>query len=519
MPVNGNHTKRSAPMVMGRLALLVRPLAGYMALAILAGLAGHLCAAFLTVLGASAVLAAGGYALPLSAGTALVLLAVFAVLRGPLRYGEQACNHFIAFKLLALIRDKVFRALRRLCPAKLEGRDRGDLISLITSDIELLEVFYAHTISPVLIAVLFSGVMTVFIGSFHPLLGLLALAAYLTVGLAAPLLIARWGGQDARLAREQSAAMSGYVLESLRGLPEILQYGAGEARLAGLEQRARELADQEDRMKAQAARAQAAAGAVMLAFDIGMLALASALYARGAVDLPGVLLPTLALMGSFGPTAALAGLGSTLQTTLAAADRVLDILDEEPAAPELAGLPDPGPFTGAKAEQVGFAYGEQPVLADVSLDIPEGSVVGICGPSGSGKSTLLRLFMRFWQVQKGRVEPQPTPGTGSGTVTPPVATPVPAPTATPAPTVKPVATAKPEATEEPEATAEPAATPAPTASPVPTASPETVEEEQTPQAPAEETAGFPVAAVAVTGVVLLLAVLALAIFFARRRHE
>ena len=415
MPVNGNHTKRSAPMVMGRLALLVRPLAGYMALAILAGLAGHLCAAFLTVLGASAVLAAGGYALPLSAGTALVLLAVFAVLRGPLRYGEQACNHFIAFKLLALIRDKVFRALRRLCPAKLEGRDRGDLISLITSDIELLEVFYAHTISPVLIAVLFSGVMTVFIGSFHPLLGLLALAAYLTVGLAAPLLIARWGGQDARLAREQSAAMSGYVLESLRGLPEILQYGAGEARLAGLEHRARELADQEDRMKAQAARAQAAAGAVMLAFDIGMLALASALYARGAVDLPGVLLPTLALMGSFGPTAALAGLGSTLQTTLAAADRVLDILDEEPAAPELTGLPDPGPFTGAKAEQVGFAYGEQPVLADVSLDIPEGSVVGICGPSGSGKSTLLRLFMRFWQVQKGRVEVAGAPVDGIDT--------------------------------------------------------------------------------------------------------
>ncbi len=403
MPVN-KQTKRSAPAVMGRLAALVRPLAGYMVLAVLAGLAGHLCAAFLTVLGAGAALAAGGYPLPLSAGAALTLLAVFAVLRGLLRYGEQACNHFIAFKLLALVRDQVFRALRRLCPAKLEGRDRGDLISLITSDIELLEVFYAHTLSPVLIAVLFSGVMGAFIASFHPLLGLLALAAWLTVGLAVPLAVARWGGQDARLARDGAAELSGYMLESLRGLPEILQYGAGEARMAGLERRARDLAAREDRMRAQAARAQAVAGAVMLAFDIGMLAAASALYARGAVDLPGVLLPTLALMGSFGPTAALAGLGSTLQTTLAAAGRVLDLLDEAPAAPELTGQPDPGPFTGARAEDVGFAYGDRPVLEDVCLTIPEGAMVGICGPSGSGKSTLLRLFMRFWQAQKGRVE-------------------------------------------------------------------------------------------------------------------
>ena len=153
----------------------------------------------------------------------------------------------------------------------------------------------------------------------------------------------------------------------------------------------------------------------MLAFYIGSQSQASANNARGAEQLPGDLLPTQALMGSFGPTAALAGLGSTLQTTLAAADRVLDILDEEPAAPELTGLPDPGLFTGARAEQVGFAYGEQPVLADVSLDIPEGSVIGICGPSGSGKSTLLRLFMRFWQVQKGRVEVAGAPVDGIDT--------------------------------------------------------------------------------------------------------
>lgn len=404
MPVNTNKHEPGALAVMARLAGLAKPLAGPMALAVAAGLAGHFCAAFLTVLGAAAALAGAGFALPLSMGAALALLAACALLRGPLRYGEQACNHYIAFKLLARIRDQVFGALRRLCPAKLEGRDRGDLIALITSDVELLEVFYAHTLSPAAIALLFSAGMAAFIGSFHPLLGLLALAAYLTVGAAAPAAIARWGAGQAAGARAEAGALSSFVLETLRGLPEILQFGAGQARLAQLEQRTLALADREARMKAQAARAQAAAGGVMLAFDLAMLAAASALYARGAVDLPGVLLPTLALMGSFGPTAALAGLGSTLQPTLAAARRVLALLEEEPVAPELAGLPDPGPFTGARAEQVGFAYGARPVLADVSLAVPDGAVVGICGPSGSGKSTLLRLFMRFWPAQRGRVE-------------------------------------------------------------------------------------------------------------------
>ena len=196
--------RRSGFTVMRQLVGLVRPLAGYMALAVSMGLAGHLCAAFLTVFGVYALCGMLGLPAPLGLAELFGCIAVMAMLRAALRYGEQACNHFIAFKLLALLRDKVFRALRALAPARLEVRDRGDLISLITSDIELLEVFYAHTISPVLIAVLFSGILCAFIGSYHPALGLLALGAYLCVGVAVPLLISRPGGADGLRSRRAS---------------------------------------------------------------------------------------------------------------------------------------------------------------------------------------------------------------------------------------------------------------------------------------------------------------------------
>ena len=246
--------KRSGFAVMARLVGLVRPLAGYMALAVTMGLIGHLCATFLTVLGGYGILGVlgAGSALPL-AGLA-VAAAVLAVLRAALRYGEQACNHFIAFKLLALLRDKVFRALRRLAPAKLEGREKGDLIAVITSDIELLEVFYAHTISPVLIAVLFSAILTAFIGSFHPLLGALALTAYAVVGIGVPLAVSRASGPDGLRLRNEAGALAGFVLDSLRGLPEILQYGAGAARLQQMQDRTEALSRREERLKRTAGR-------------------------------------------------------------------------------------------------------------------------------------------------------------------------------------------------------------------------------------------------------------------------
>ena len=400
--MNTGIKKRSGFQVMVRLIGLVKPLTGYMLLAILMGLIGHLCAAFITIFGGYAVLEALLFDTPFTLTALFVCVVVFAVVRGFLRYAEQACNHFIAFKLLALLRDKVFRALRRLCPAKLEGRDKGDLISVITSDIELLEVFYAHTISPAAIAFLFTIVMCFFIGSYHWLLGLIALAAYLTVGIVIPLVTSRLSGDDGMKFRTKSGDLSGFVLDSLRGLSETLQYGQGKKRLAQMNEKTDDLAKDEERMKRTSGRNSAVTNTVVLAFDLVMLFVSALLCQRGAVGFDGVLIPTIALFSSFGPAIALAALGSTLQNTFAAGNRVLDILDETPVVEEVTGRPEIA-FTGAAVEHVTFSYGNETILSDVSVEIPEHSVIGIVGRSGSGKSTLLKLLMRFWDVQQGSV--------------------------------------------------------------------------------------------------------------------
>jgi ATP-binding cassette subfamily C protein len=397
-----NEKKRSGFQVMARLIGLVKPLAGYMVLAIFMGLVGNLCASFITIFGGYAVLNVLKQSTPFSLGFIFAAVCVFALLRGVLRYAEQASNHFIAFKLLALIRDKVFRALRTLAPAKLEGKDKGDLISVITSDIELLEVFYAHTISPSAIAFLFSVIMVLFIGQFHWMLGLLALIAYCVVGVCIPLLVTKMGGDDGLRFRTRSGELSSFVLDSLRGLSETLQYGQGSARLVEIDRRTDSLAKDEERMKRTMGKNQAMTNTVILLFDLAMLFASASLNAKGKVGFDGVLLSTMALMSSFGPCVALANLGSTLQNTFAAGNRVLDILDETPVVEEVQGKPEIG-FDGANASNVRFAYGDETILDGVSVDIPAHSVVGIVGKSGSGKSTLLKLFMRFWRVQQGAV--------------------------------------------------------------------------------------------------------------------
>ncbi len=395
--------KRSGFTVMARLVGLVRPLTGFMVLAIVMGLAGNLCATFITVFGGYAVLNVLQFETPLPLGWLFAAVLLFALVRAVLRYAEQYCNHYIAFRLLALIRDHVFRALRKLCPAKLEGRDRGDLISVITSDIELLEVFYAHTISPIAIAVLFTAVMCLFIGSFHWMLGLLALCAYVTVGVVIPLIVSRLSGDAGLRVRNGAGELSAFVLDSLRGLPETLQYGQGEARMNEMNARTDALTKDEERMKKSAGRNSAVTNTVILLFDLGMLCAGVWLYQTGAAGFDGVLIPVLALFSSFGPSVALASLGSTLQSTFAAGNRVLDILDEVPAVEEVTGQPDVS-FTGASMENVSFSYGSEEVLKDVSLTIPQGSITGISGRSGSGKSTLLRLLMRFWDAESGTVK-------------------------------------------------------------------------------------------------------------------
>ena len=389
--------KRSGLNVMTRLIGLVKPMLGFMLLAIVMGLLGNLCATFITVFGGYAILNVLHPEWSMSLGWVFAAVLLFALVRGFLRYAEQSCNHFIAFKLLALIRDKVFGALRRLCPAKLEGKDKGDLISVITSDIELLEVFYAHTISPICIAFLFCLMMVLFIGRIHTALGVLALSAYAVVGIVIPLVTSKRSGDDGIQFRSNAGKLSAFVLDSLRGLPETVQYGQGRKRLAEMDAQTDALSQTEAHMKRTAGKNTAAVNTTILLFDLAMLFLSAKL-----AGFEGCLVATLAMMSSFGPVVSLAALGATLQNTFAAGNRVLDILDESPVAPDVTGKTNVE-FHGAAAENVSFSYGGEKILEDLSLSIPEGKVIGITGRSGSGKSTLLKLFMRFWPVTEGKV--------------------------------------------------------------------------------------------------------------------
>lgn len=389
--------KRSGLNVMTQLIGLVKPMLGFMLLAIAMGLLGNLCATFITVFGGYAILNVLHPEWSMSLGWLFAAVLLFALVRGFLRYAEQSCNHFIAFQLLALIRDKVFGTLRRLCPAKLEGKDKGDLISVITSDIELLEVFYAHTISPICIAFLFCLIMVLFIGRIHTALGVLALSAYAVVGIVIPLVTSKRCGDDGIQFRSSAGKLSAFVLDSLRGLPETVQYGQGRKRLAEMDAQTDALSKTEAHMKRTAGKNTAAVNTTILLFDLAMLFLSAKL-----AGFEGCLIASLAMMSSFGPVVSLAALGATLQNTFAAGNRVLDILDESPVAPDVTGKTNVE-FHGAAAENVSFSYGGEQILEDLSLSIPEGKVIGITGRSGSGKSTLLKLFMRFWPVTEGKV--------------------------------------------------------------------------------------------------------------------
>ena len=424
MSENTNTTKRrSAIQIMGSLIGLVKPLLHIMLAAIILGTLGYLCAIFLTILAGQVIVhglltGVAGMIVPVDnmwlvltpVKTIITVMIVIAVLRGILHYVEQYCNHFIAFKLLAIIRHKVFAALRKLCPAKLEGRDKGNLISIITTDIELLEVFYAHTISPIAIATLTSIIMVIFIGRYHWLAGLLALAAYLIVGVAIPMWNGKRGSQKGMEFRTNFGELNSFVLDSLRGLDETIQYGQGEKRKEQMSERSKNLAGMQESLSKMEGSQRSFTNMVILLASFGMLALTIWLYAKGEMGFEGILTCIIAMMGSFGPVVALSSLSNNLNQTLASGERVLSLLEEMPLVEEIPGDVETSgaesmeyEFTGAEAENVTFAYGEEVILDNYSLKLQPGKITGIHGASGSGKSTLLKLLMRFWDVQDGSV--------------------------------------------------------------------------------------------------------------------
>ncbi len=415
--------RRSAIQIMGSLIGLVKPLLHIMLAAIILGTLGYLCAIFLTILAGQVIVhglltGVAGMIVPVDnmwlvltpVKTIITVMIVIAVLRGILHYVEQYCNHFIAFKLLAIIRHKVFAALRKLCPAKLEGRDKGNLISIITTDIELLEVFYAHTISPIAIATLTSIIMVIFIGRYHWLAGVLALAAYLIVGVAIPMWNGKRGSQKGMEFRTNFGELNSFVLDSLRGLDETIQYGQGEKRKEQMTERSKNLAGMQEDLSKMEGSQRSFTNMVILLASFGMLALTIWLYDKGAMGFEGILTCTIAMMGSFGPVVALSSLSNNLNQTLASGERVLSLLEETPLVEEIPGDVETSgvesmeyEFKGAEAENVTFAYGEEVILDNYSLKLQPGKITGIHGASGSGKSTLLKLLMRFWDVQDGSV--------------------------------------------------------------------------------------------------------------------
>ena len=415
--------RRSAIRIMGSLIGLVKPLLHIMLAAIILGTLGYLCAIFLTILAGQVIVhglltGVAGMIVPVDnmwlvftpVKTIITVMIVIAVLRGILHYVEQYCNHFIAFKLLAIIRHKVFAALRKLCPAKLEGRDKGNLISIITTDIELLEVFYAHTISPIAIATLTSIIMVIFIGRYHWLAGVLALAAYLIVGVAIPMWNGKRGSQKGMEFRTNFGELNSFVLDSLRGLDETIQYGQGEKRREQMSKQSKNLAGMQESLSKMEGSQRSFTNMVILLASFGMLALTIWLYDKGAMGFEGILTCTIAMMGSFGPVVALSSLSNNLNQTLASGERVLSLLEETPLVEEIPGDVETSgaesmehEFTGAEAENVTFAYGEEVILDNYSLKLQPGKITGIHGASGSGKSTLLKLLMRFWDVQNGSV--------------------------------------------------------------------------------------------------------------------
>lgn len=391
---------RSNLSCMARLITLVGPLTGVMLLAITLGVLGFIAATLIPVLGGVGILSVLNHqnTLPFI----FLVAALCALLRGVFRYGEQTCNHYIAFKLLAILRQKVFAALRRLAPAKLDGRDKGDLISVITSDIELLEVFYAHTISPAAIALVMSLLTAAFLAWFHWAYGVLALLAYATVGILLPVLASRRSGDTGNRMRQKAGQLSAFVLDSLRGVDETIQYHGQAQRLDELEGRTDDLSRVQQDMSRITGTNTAVTHTVIWVYDLGLLALGLVLLEQGQVNFGGVLVPLITLMSSFGPVVALANLGATLQSTFAAARRVLDILDEAPVVEEVSGQ-SATRFHGASCNNLTFSYGGETILDGLTLDFPKGKVVGIVGRSGSGKSTLLKLLMRFWDRQSGEV--------------------------------------------------------------------------------------------------------------------
>lgn len=444
--------------LIARLLKEVGPQRKYMIVACVCGTLGHLAATFLPVFGIAAAFAAVGSPVwNLSVSAALAAMAVCALIRGGMRYAEQFMNHNVAFRLLALFRAKAFAALRRLAPAKLAGKGKGDLIALVTTDVELLEIFFAHTISPVVIAIVTTVVYALALLTLSPPLASTLIIAHLIIGVILPKLFASAVRGIGPELRKESSALDDEMLDDMRGIGEIIRFGQGDARLASIQRRTRSLWVKRVRLSAKNGDF-AGLGAVLVMLFTAIAAflvmtlctvvstaadMSEGLIWMGSVDsnAPALVAAFVLLASSFGPTLALSALPANLTQTFASARRLFALMDEAPAVVEQgAECPE---YQGMTMRDVTFGYGSgtrisgertpngrsehatgmsparpaeaqssgeqsagiasQPVLDHVSLDVSRQGILGIQGPSGRGKSTMLKLLMRYWDPDSGTI--------------------------------------------------------------------------------------------------------------------
>ena len=396
--------RKNGFVVMGHLLKLVTPLAHIMAFTITMGMLGFLAAIFIMVLGAMGLVNLLNFDTHLSFSGILTALIVLAVARGALRYLEQMSGHYIAFKLLALLRDKVFSSLRRLAFVKLQDKQAGQLVSLVTNDIELLEVFYAHTIAPIMIAFFTSAILLLVFGHLSGWFVVVALAAYLTVGVILPIITTKLAREDGRRYRELVGEMNDFFLDSVRGMKEIQLFGYAKQRLDEIQQRSQKIDTAFERIKDQEAKVRVYTEVAVSAFNIIMLFTGLILFSLDKIDFSAFLIGVILLMSSYGPVIALSNLSSNLLQTLASGERVLSLLAEEPELKDVESAVDLKEVSRIDVENVSFAYGEEQILSDVSLSLKKGEILGIHGRSGSGKSTLLKLLMRFYDPKSGSIK-------------------------------------------------------------------------------------------------------------------
>ena len=396
--------RKNGFVVMGHLLKLVTPLAHIMAFTITMGTLGFLAAIFIMVLGAMGLVNLLNFDTHLSFSGILTALIVLAVARGALRYLEQMSGHYIAFKLLALLRDKVFSSLRRLAFVKLQDKQAGQLVSLVTNDIELLEVFYAHTIAPIMIAFFTSVILLLVFAHLSGWFVLVALAAYLTVGVILPIITTKLAREDGRRYRELVGEMNDFFLDSVRGMKEIQLFGYAKQRLDEIQQRSQKIDTAFERIKDQEAKVRVYTEVAVSVFNIIMLFTGLILFSLDKIDFSAFLVGVILLMSSYGPVIALSNLSSNLLQTLASGERVLSLLAEEPELKDVESAVDLKDVSRIDVENVNFAYGEEQILSDVSLSVKKGEILGIHGRSGSGKSTLLKLLMRFYDPKSGSIK-------------------------------------------------------------------------------------------------------------------